>query len=140
MVALPEPVAEIAGKISEQFIAPFFTSDSIKQMVEDNVLRISPEEAARKPARRIGNEWSAESRFERFAEMVANNDPRVASSSPEILSAEEAGKRIVQENKGHRFTFEDLGIEPTGMDAVAFDFLRRFRKGGKFSSIQGYKK
>jgi len=35
-------------------------------------------------------------------------------------------------------TMQDLEIEPTTIDKVAFEYLHRFRKGGHFTHVQGY--
>ena len=42
------------------------------------------------------------------------------------------------EPKEGTFTFEDLGIEPTPIDKIAFQYLHRFRKGGHFVDSAGY--
>ena len=36
------------------------------------------------------------------------------------------------------YSFADLGITPTDMRKVSYDFLHRFRSGGHFRRIQGY--
>lgn len=36
------------------------------------------------------------------------------------------------------FTFADLGIEPSHMEKVTYEYLHRFRKGGHFTTVQGY--
>jgi NADH dehydrogenase (ubiquinone) 1 alpha subcomplex subunit 9 len=44
----------------------------------------------------------------------------------------------VQREDSSLMTFADLGIEPTTMERVAFDYLHRFRVGGHFKVVQGY--
>lgn len=134
LVAVPNQAALLAGQLSDFFINPLFTPDHVHQLAEDNILRISEEEKAKKPKRVVTRVWSKEERMTKFemAQKVQNH--------PLVLDAEEARKLIVAENKGHRFTFDDLNISPVSMDKTAFDFLRRFRIGGKYNMVMGYKK
>ena len=44
---------------------------------------------------------------------------------------------VAQEGQG-LLGFHDLGIKPTSMDKVAFDYLHRFRPGGHFTKVEGY--
>jgi hypothetical protein len=45
---------------------------------------------------------------------------------------------VVEKADKDLLTFKDLGIEPTSMDKMAFDYLHRFRPGGHFTMVQGY--
>lgn len=44
---------------------------------------------------------------------------------------------LPQEGMGY-LGFEELKIDPTSMDKVAFDYLHRYRPGGHFANVQGY--
>lgn len=44
---------------------------------------------------------------------------------------------VAQEGVGY-LGFSDLGIKPTSMDKVSFDFLHRYRPGGHFTKVEGY--
>lgn len=50
--------------------------------------------------------------------------------------------QMLEDNVAHTnsdmLTFEDLDIEPTSMERVAFDYLHRFRLGGHFKIVKGY--
>lgn len=134
LVAIPDAVGLAAGEVSDFFINPMFTPDHVYQLSEDNVLRITDEEIAKKPKRVVTRVWSQEERMKKYAmaEELGQNGL--------VLDPEEAQLLIRAENKGHRFTFDDLNITPASMDKTAFDFLRRFRIGGKYNTVQGYKK
>lgn len=43
-------------------------------------------------------------------------------------------------NNPELLTFKDLDMTPVNMDRVAFDYLRRFRRGGHFIFVKGYHK
>ena len=34
--------------------------------------------------------------------------------------------------------FAALGVEPTHMEAIAFQWLHRFKEGGHFKEVEGY--
>ena len=141
MVEIPEQLAAIVGKVSEQFMNPYFTADAMKMMAEDNILVLDEAEQASRPIRKIVPQWSLEDRMDRFNLLKAAGDTRaVVNPTSEFLSPAEATSRIVEENKNHVFTFGDLDIETESMDRTAFDYLKRFRLGGKFQLVQGYKK
>lgn len=141
MVEIPEQLATVVGKVSEQFMNPYFTADAMKMMAEDNILVLDEAEQASRPIRKIVPQWSLEDRMDRFNLLKAAGDTRaVVNPTSEFLSPAEATSRIVAENKNHVFTFGDLGIETESMDRTAFDYLKRFRLGGKFQLVQGYKK
>lgn len=44
---------------------------------------------------------------------------------------------LPKEGAGY-LTLQDLGVQATSMDKVAFEFLHRFRKGGHFTLTEGY--
>lgn len=134
LVSIPNLIALAAGEASDFFINPMFTPDNVRQLAEDNVLRISEHEKAQKPKRTVTRVWTSEERTKKYAMAAA------AGQNSFVLDAAEAHKLIVAENKGHRFTFEDLNMTPASMDKTAFDFLRRFRIGGKYNMVTGYKK
>lgn len=80
LIDVPINVASTAGKITEQFISPFFSQDLLAQMQEN----------------------------------------------------------VVEKKNTDLLTLNDLQIEPSSMDRVAFDYLHRFRRGGHFTLAKGY--
>lgn len=44
---------------------------------------------------------------------------------------------LPQDDMGY-LGFEELDIEPSSMDKIAFDYLHRFRPGGHFATVEGY--
>ena len=140
MIALPDIIARVSAKLASLPPNPFITPDVLNQMCQDNILELDEVEQAARPIRRIVPLWSMEDRSSAYQNLKLKEDPRITSSNSYLLSPEEAQAQILAENKGHVFTFRDLEQEPTSMEKVAFDYLSRFRIGGKFNYVEGYKK
>jgi NADH dehydrogenase (ubiquinone) 1 alpha subcomplex subunit 9 len=140
MVSIPAQAALAVGAVSDFLINPMFTPDDVHKLADDNVVRLSDEEKLAKPKKFVTRVWTNEERMNKANMIQEANEKQFGPRKFEILTEEEARDMIMGENKGHRFTFEDLNIEPMSMDKTAFDFLRRFRIGGKYNVVAGYKK
>lgn len=56
--------------------------------------------------------------------------------SPDMIA--QMQEDVVQKNSKDMLTLNDLGVELSSMDRIAFDYLHRFRKGGHFVLAKGY--
>lgn len=71
----------------------------------------------------------------RLASAVAN---QLISPVGSVDMVQQMLEDVVEKSDPNLLGLKDLGIEPTSLDQVAFDYLARFRKGGHFRLVQGY--
>jgi len=64
-------------------------------------------------------------------------DPYLTKDDVEVMSMDVVSDAAAAKAAG-MVTFEDLGIEPTPLEKVAFQYLHRYRKGGHFVYAAGY--
>ena len=73
---------------------------------------------------------------------IANLAAKIVEQSINPYLTPDMIKQMLEDNvfreNTDMLTFENIGIEASSMDRLAFDYLHRFRPGGHFTLVKGY--